>query len=141
MSMVKKETGQRVSGGMMKKMFVSVLVLVLISSMFAVVGSAQNVDAGKKDENPRMNETGKAPEQPSMNETGKMTDQGKQVQTGQEETDDEEPLLIQERERLRVNNSTELRQMLQQREQEMEQATLTVREQVQNVSRNQNSVR
>ncbi len=72
-----------------------------------------------------------------------QTGQGQQVQTEQETQNqgEEGNLTIQQREQLRVGNATEVRQMIQERQQEMNQEMQTLGKEIQNVYQNQNRVR
>ena len=72
--------------------------------------------------------------------TGNETGEGQEGQETQNQGE-EGSLLIQERERLRARNATELRQMIQERQQEMNQEMEAFREQVRSVYQNQNRVR
>ncbi len=110
----------------MKKIIIPFLVLVLVSSV--VVAQQQGVDEP---------ETGMG--SPGLNESG----QSQQVQAEQETQNEgeEETLMIQQRVQLKARNTTELRQMIQERQQEMVQEMQTLRQNQQQVYQNQNKVR
>lgn len=110
----------------MKKIIIPFLVLVLVSSV--VVAQQQGVDEP---------ETGMG--SPGLNESG----QSQQVQAEQETQNEgeEETLMIQQRVQLKARNTTELRQMIQERQQEMVQEMQTLRQDQQQVYQNQNKVR
>lgn len=110
----------------MKKIIIPLLVLVLVSSV--VVAQQQGVDEP---------ETGMG--SPGLNESG----QSQQVQTeqGTQNEGEEETLMIQQRVQLKARNTTELRQMIQERQQEMVQEMQTLRQDQQQVYQNQNKVR
>ena len=77
--------------------------------------------------------------QPQQGQTSNQSGQGQQVQQETQNIGEEENLTI--REQLRVRNVTELREAIQQRQQEMNQEMQTLGESQQNVYQNQNRVR
>jgi len=66
---------------------------------------------------------------------------GQQIRPGPQNNGNGEPVIVQQREQIRASNSEELGQMIQQRQQEMNQEIQGVQEGQQNVYQNQNKVR
>jgi predicted small secreted protein len=123
----------------MKKIIIPLLILFLTGSV-VLAGCGCNSNPGTETEKQdlALQEMGHG-----QNETGQENGEGQQVQTGQETENqgEEESLMIQQREYLRARNITELREMIQERQQEMIQEMQTLREQMQEVYQNQNRVR
>lgn len=114
----------------MKRIIITLFVLTLIIPI--VLANGQH--------GVNQTETG---QQQSGQGTGNETGQGQQVQTEQEiqNIGEEETLMTQQKEQLRARNTTELKQMIQEKKQEMNQEMQSLGEKQQKVYQNQNRVR
>lgn len=113
----------------MKKIIIPLLVLILITSVVSAAGSSGINESGTGIENSKLNETGQG--------------QQVQVQVEQETQNEGENITVRvrQRERLRARNVTELKQMRQERQREMNQTIQGLGKDQQTVYQNQNRVR
>ncbi|MGB2727308.1 MAG: hypothetical protein WBD09_02380 [Halobacteriota archaeon] len=113
----------------MKKIIIPLLVLILITSVVSAAGSSGINESGTGIENSKLNETGQG--------------QQVQVQVEQETQNEGENITVRvrQRERLRARNVTELKQMRQERQREMNQTIQGLGKNRQTVYQNQNRVR
>ncbi len=110
-----------------------VVVLILITGMVSAVAAAPS----------GIHEPGTGLQGAELNETGQGIGQTQQEQVEQETQNvgENATLQIQQREEVRVQNSSELHEMIEQREREMNQEIQSLEEHRQLVYRNQNKVR
>ena len=134
----------------MKRLCTLVVVLILMTSAVSAVSSTGIYEPGTGIEMLAAlvgsNETGQGSgqgQQSGQNETGQGTGQGQQEQVEQETENRGENITIQiqQREEVRARNLSELREMIAQRQQEMNQELQALKEQQQQVYQNQNRVR
>ena len=146
----------------MKRAIPLVVVLVLIAGVVSVaVGQSGLHEPGTGIQNPELQEAGQGSEQgqqeglnesgqgtpqgqqEGLNETSPGTEQAQQVQV-QQETQNEginETIRVQQREEVRAQSVSKLQELVQQREQEMNQEIQTLEEHQQLIYQNQNRVR
>jgi len=143
----------------MKIAIPSVLVLILITGVFSAAAAAPSGihEPGTGIQGTNLNESGQGP-QAGLNESGQGVNQSQQAglnesgqgigQTQQEQVEQETQnvgenatLQIQQRVEVRVQNSSELYEMIEQRELEMNQEIQSLEEHQQLVYLNQNKVR
>lgn len=143
----------------MKQAIPSVLVLILFLSVVSAAAAAQSgiYEPGTGLQGAELNETGQG-QQAGLNESGQGVNQSQQAglnesgqgigQTQQEQVEQETQnvgenatLQIQQREEVRVQNASELHEMIEQREREMNQEIQSLEEHQQLVYLNQNKVR
>ncbi|XOB42454.1 MAG: hypothetical protein ACKKMP_00105 [Candidatus Nealsonbacteria bacterium] len=115
----------------MKKIITFLLVFILITSVAPIVGaqSSHEQEAGNGN-----SESG---------QEGQDTDQGQQIQTEQETQDqeEEENIMVQQKEQLKAGTALELKNMIQEKQQEMNQEIQQLKKQQQEVYQNQNQVK
>ena len=113
----------------MKKIITFLLVFILITSMVPIVGA--QISNGQKagDENSE------------SRQQGQDADQGQQIQTEQETQNQEEQEDIMVQQQLKAGNTLELKDMIQERQQEMNQEIQQFKKQQKEVYQNQNQVR
>jgi len=115
---------------MKKTISVSLLVLVVLFSVSTCVfAERQGMSNGEKGIGA------------DVNQPGQGTEQGQQIQQETQNNGDEQTITIQQREQVRASNSAELGQMIQQRQQEMNQELQGLETGQQNIYQNQNRVR
>jgi hypothetical protein len=147
----------------MKRAIPLVVVLVLISVVVSATAAVQSSihEPGTGIQNPELQEAGQGSEQgqqAGLNESGQGAPQGQQVGLNetspgtenvqqvqvQQETQNvgvNETIRVQQREEVRAQNVSELHELVQQREQEMNQEIQALEEHQQLVYQNQNRVR
>ncbi len=114
------------------KKTISVSLLVLVVLFFAstcVFAESQGMSNGEKGIGA------------DVNQPGQGTDQGQQIQQKTQNNGDKQTITIQQREQVRASNSAELGQMMQQRQQQMNQELQGLETGQQNIYQNQNKVR
>jgi len=115
----------------MKKIIIFLLIFILITSVIPIVGAqvSQGQRAGDEDSESR--------------QQGQDTDQGQQIQTEQETQNqgEEENIMVQQKEGLRAGSTFELRNMIQEKQKEMNQEMEQLKEQQKEIYQNQNQVR
>ena len=120
------------------KVAVCLLVLLLVSSV--VIAANPNASHGQNDTGgPEVNQTGQAGQNQTGNQTGQGTGQGQQIETRNQ--GEEGNLTIQTQQRVRARNVSELRNMIQERSQEMNQELKNLTKSEEKVYKNQNTVR
>lgn len=126
----------------MRKIILFLVLLVLISPMVFAAGSQGARESGQETENAEVTEVAQETDQ-SQVQTGQETEteRGQQIQTETETEGEEQTIMTQVREQVRAKNTNELRQMIQQRQQEMNQTMQGLKKAAKNVYQNQNRVR
>jgi len=144
----------------MKRAILLVVVLVLIAGVVSAAATVQSsvYEPGAGMQNPELQEAGQGSEQgqqEGLNESGQGAPQGQQgglneTSPGTENVQQEretqnvevnETIRVQQREEVRAQNVSELHELVQQREQEMNQEIQALEEHQQLVYQNQNRVR
>ncbi len=115
----------------MKKIITFLLVFILITSMVPIVGAQISHEQKAGDGN---SESG---------QQGQDVDQGQQTQIEQETQNqgEQEDIMVQQKEQLRAGTALELKNMIQERQQEMNQEIQQFKKQQKEVYQNQNQVR
>lgn len=145
----------------MKLLIPAVVVLLVITSVVCAAAPSVMHEPGTGITNPELKEAGTGTgegQQAGINETGKGTAQGpqagvneteqeigqgqqEQVQQETQNIGENETIRIQQREEVRAQNVSELHEMVQEREREMNQEIQSLEEHQQLVYQNQNKVR